>query len=84
MSADAYHASVSHSPIGYTMTVSQPSTLLLEESGTLEGATPVHFDMFESGNYDREHLSSGEAGGRFGLETEESIAWIDGRMSISF
>ena len=66
------------------MTVSQPSTLLLEESGTFEGATPVHFEIRDSGIYSREHFSPGDVGDRFGIKKQESIAWIDGRMSISF
>jgi hypothetical protein len=68
----------------YMMTVSQPSTLLLEESGTFEGATPVQFDVCDFGGYSKKHRSPGEAGDRFDRETKESITWIDGRISVSF
>ncbi len=66
------------------MTESQPSTLLLEESGTFEGAAPVQFGICEPGEYVREQLCPGEEANRFCLATQESIAWIDGRMTISF
>jgi hypothetical protein len=66
------------------MTVSQPSTLLLEESGSFEGATPVRFDIGKSGEYSRKRCGSGEAEGRFGRETKESTIWIDGKITLSF
>lgn len=79
-----FRASVSISYKGYMMTVSQPSTLLLEESGTFEGAAPVQYDACESGVFTRKHRTPGDAGDRFEHKTQESISWIDGRMSISF
>ena len=66
------------------MTESQLATLLLEESGTFEGASPVTCEMCKSGEYARKQFHSGEGAVRFSHETQESIAWIDGRMSISF
>jgi hypothetical protein len=66
------------------MTVSQLSTFLLEESGAFKGVAPVHFDVCESGSCSREQLGPGEVGDRFGIKNQESITWIDGRMSISF
>ena len=63
---------------------SQPSTLLLEGCGTFEGAAPVHFDVCDTGGHSRKHLSPGETGDRFRRETEESITWIEGKMTVSF
>jgi len=63
---------------------SQPSTLLLEESGTFEGAAPVDFKGSEPGEYSRKDIGHGETGDRFSVKKQELITWITGRMSISF
>ena len=66
------------------MSVSQPSTLLLEECGTFEGAAPEQFELCESGTLSRTHRSPGEAGDRFGQNVQKPIVWIDGKLTLSF